>query len=62
MWDPAIWTRNMLSAWHAGDRATDLDKARDMYHEIISTAPEIAELTPGEEQRLRDIIRRIEKG
>ena len=60
-WDPSIWTRNMLSAWYDGDRATDADKARDVYHDIMSTAPEIAELTPDEEERLRRIIQRVEE-
>ena len=56
LWDPMLWSREMLSAWHAGDRTTDLDRARGRYREIMADAPDIVQLTPDEEYTLRRII------
>jgi len=40
----------------AGDRTTDLDRARGRYREIMADAPDIVQLTPDEEYTLRRII------
>ncbi|MBN1810038.1 MAG: trimethylamine methyltransferase family protein [Planctomycetes bacterium] len=35
LWEPKIWAREMFAGWMASGARTDVDKARDEYHEIM---------------------------
>jgi len=60
LWEPTIWSREMLQAWEDAGSPLDTDKARRMYTEIMAHAPGPAVLTPDEENALMKVIRRVE--
>lgn len=36
LWEPGLWSREMLDSWLSHGARTDADKARDIYHEIMA--------------------------
>ena len=56
-WEPSVWSRTMLGDWENGGRKTDVDLARERYHQLIDNTAPISELTPEEEQTLLTAIR-----
>jgi len=62
VWEPRVWSREMLSAWEASGCHTDVDKAREVYHRMMAEAPDPVRLDPEEENALLQIIRRVENG
>jgi len=57
VWEPDIWSLEMLAAWEAGDRKIDVDHARDRYHALIEGREPVIELTEEEQQELLAVIR-----
>ena len=60
LWEPTVWSRQMLQAWEDAGSPLDTDKAHEMYTEIMAHAPDPTVLTPDEENALMKVIRRVE--
>ncbi|MCX7599289.1 MAG: trimethylamine methyltransferase family protein, partial [Armatimonadetes bacterium] len=60
LWEPQIWSREMLPSWENSGRKTDVDRALDLYREISATRPLPQCLTEDEERALLEVIRRAE--
>lgn len=57
IWEPGVWSRNMLGAWEQDGRLIDIDYARRMYHAIMDNERSIEELTPVEQETLLAVIK-----
>jgi trimethylamine---corrinoid protein Co-methyltransferase len=62
LWEPRVWGREPFSTWNASGRKLDVDRARDVFEEIMAAPPEVEELTPEEERELRKVIERRATG
>lgn len=60
LWQPQIWSREMLASWQTSGRKLDVDRALDLYHEISATRPLPQYLAEDEEEALLEVIRRAE--
>jgi trimethylamine--corrinoid protein Co-methyltransferase len=61
LWEPKIWTRDMFSGWLASGAKTDIDKAKEMYHEIMA-GPDIPPgISRDTEKHLHAIMKRAVK-
>lgn len=60
LWEPRIWSREMLDAWEKSGRKTDVDHALELYREISATKALPQYLTEDEEHTLLAVIRRAE--
>lgn len=61
VWEPKVWSREMLSTWEQSGKKLDCDFARELYHNIMANAEVPCHLTPDEEERLMCIIRKARK-
>jgi trimethylamine---corrinoid protein Co-methyltransferase len=57
IWEPSVWTRQMLAAWEQGGRRNDVDRARERYHAIMDGARPVIELSEEEQAELLALIR-----
>jgi trimethylamine--corrinoid protein Co-methyltransferase len=55
-WQPRVWSRQMLGPWLAGERALDVDRARQVYHDLLPSLETGSQLTPEEEGDILSLI------
>jgi len=60
-WQPAIWSREMLHPWLAGDRQIDLDKARQVALGVRQGDYLTSHLTADQERALQGVIEHAHK-
>ena len=58
LWEPGIWSKEMLSGWSAGEKKSDLERARDIYDEIMAREDIPARISPETEKALKKVIER----
>ena len=51
----------MLQSWKEHGKQVDTDRARDLYHQIVTDAPHPEELNRDEQEMLLQYIRKVEK-
>jgi len=56
-WEPAVWSRQMLGPWLAGDQKLDVDTAVGLYRAMLPNLDVTPRLSPAEE---RDVLHLIE--
>ncbi|MBM4047271.1 MAG: hypothetical protein FJ279_19375 [Planctomycetes bacterium] len=57
-WQPALWSREMWARWWDGDRKTDVERARDIYH-LIKSQPDLPpQISDETEKALLGVIER----
>jgi trimethylamine--corrinoid protein Co-methyltransferase len=61
IWEPSIWSREMLNGWLHGDRKTDLDKALDLWKDLMNKPDFPPELSEEAEQKLREVIKKAQR-
>jgi len=59
LWEPTIWTRRPLAAWHDLDGQTDLQRARERALDILAQPAAPSPMSEEEAQALRAIIQRL---
>ncbi|MBN1671064.1 MAG: trimethylamine methyltransferase family protein [Kiritimatiellae bacterium] len=58
LWEPMTWSREMAQAWLAGEKKIDVDRALDIWHELMARPDPDPELDEATERRLRRVIER----
>jgi trimethylamine--corrinoid protein Co-methyltransferase len=61
-WQPSIWARESLQAWHDGDRKTDVERARDRWYEVMAQPDPPPAISEETEKRLWAVVDRAERG
>jgi len=61
IWEPTLWSREMLGSWLAGDRKTDLDKAYDLWIELMKKPDFEPGISEEAEKRMREVIHKAER-
>ena len=63
LWSPEIWSREMFSGWQAHGAKSEVDIARDIFHEIMKrpqpTSPKLAGLPMGLSQKAEGQLKAI---
>ncbi|MEW6354810.1 MAG: trimethylamine methyltransferase family protein [Planctomycetota bacterium] len=57
-WQPTLWAREMYGTWAGGDTKTDLERAVDIYHEIMDRLDPPRPISDETEEILRAIVER----
>ena len=60
LWEPSLWTREMYTGWQANDRRIDMEKARDIYSEIMARPDLEPGLSSATDRELGNIIKKAE--
>jgi len=58
LWEPRVFSRQMLAGWQRGGARLDVDLAKDVYHDLIARDPLPVHISDALERRLLAIIRR----
>ncbi|MBI3986054.1 MAG: trimethylamine methyltransferase family protein, partial [Lentisphaerae bacterium] len=56
LWEPSVWSRDMMGTWEKEGRKIDTDRARELYHALMEGAAPIEQLTPEEQKTLLAVI------
>ena len=60
-WEPDLWSREMFDAWMAQGARTDVDKARERYHEIVALPDQPFGFSEETDRELRGIMEKAER-
>lgn len=60
-WEPQIWSREMVQSWLAGDQKIDVDRARELWRDLIAEPAPEPGITAETEARLWSVIKRAEQ-
>lgn len=58
LWQPRVFMRDMFSAWREKGLKTDIDLAKEVYHDIVKKEPLPARISQPLEVKLLEIIRK----
>ncbi|MGQ9555177.1 MAG: trimethylamine methyltransferase family protein [Anaerolineae bacterium] len=58
LWEPRVWSRQMLASWRGGGRRLDVDYAKEVYHGMLPDLEVRPRLSDEEEQGIRALIER----
>jgi trimethylamine--corrinoid protein Co-methyltransferase len=58
LWEPRLWSRQMLSGWLADGCRTDADRALELWHQLMSEPVPDPDLSPQTEARLWTVVER----
>ena len=58
LWEPRVWSRQMLASWRESGRRLDVDYAKEVYHGMLPELEVRPRLPEEEEQDIRALIER----
>ncbi|MFH1612586.1 MAG: trimethylamine methyltransferase family protein [bacterium] len=61
LWEPTIWTREMFEGWKINDGRTDIEKAYELYKDIMNRPDLPPSITEETDRYLQQVIDKAEK-